>query len=548
MRRSFLSIPILLLLAPLATSQGTGDGGDDAPNNEERITQPGQGPQIPFDEGRWEFWWYYNREPLIGLRPALTALAAGNADVDEPFQEVTRGDREESVVPLLVRAIRDSNPFIRQAAVQALAKSQDPGARPSLFAALRDELFQVRLDSIVALGVWGDTVSLPRLEAIVRDSKRELQERMYAALAIGMIGGPLASESLKQLLPPRVFTEFPIQVQNGIAYAVGLTADPNSVPLLQTLLGEQKIQDFMVRSHLVLSIGRCGTPEAAPVLLAALRSDDMQQRRSAAIALGRLLRKSADKTAVTALAAAAHGDNDLTVRNFCFISLGYVGGKQAAETLRADLAKVTTASRGFVALALGLLGDPESVPLLLTQFQRENDTSLKAALSISLGLHRDSRAAPVLRKALREAKEPVFRGYVALALGLLGDVESIPQLQAAFKGASDVELISNTATALGLLGDRTSAVRLAELAKAEKSEFVRQSLLFAMGLIGDRSAIELLGSVVRQTDEVSYIRGYAVVALGLLSDRQDVRAIARVSTDSNYTIVSDFLNDVFRIL
>ncbi|MFH0945657.1 MAG: HEAT repeat domain-containing protein [Planctomycetota bacterium] len=543
---SLLSLSLLLL--PHANSQGVrpGTGSDDAP--ETGTTQPGKGPQIPFDEGRWEFWWYYNREPHIGLRQALTALEAGKADVDRPFETVTRTDREESLIPTMVGALRDSNPFVRLAAMEALAKTQDPGARPPLFSALHDQLFEVRVESIVALGVWGDSISLPRLESILGDSTRHLQERTYAALAIGMIGGPLAAESLKQRLPPRVFREFPVQVQTGIAYGVGLTRDPDCDPLIRALLEDPAVDDFMVRSYLILSLGKCGNPDSAAVLLAGLKNSDMQFRRSAAIALGILLRKAADETAVKALIGAAHDDNDLMVKNFSFISLGYVGGELAVETLRKDLSRATKASRSFVALALGLLGDPETVPLLLKQFEAENDPSIRGAMAISLGLHRDGRASPDLRKAFQQAKEPVFRGYAALALGMIGDVESIQDIQAAFAGANDVEMIANLATSLGLLGDRTTVEKLSKLAATSKNEFVRQSLLYAMGLIGDRAAISELGKVIGQKDEVAYVRGYAVTALGLLVDREEVRAISQVSSDSNYTIMSDFLSEVFRIL
>jgi hypothetical protein len=44
------------------------------------------------------------------------------------------------------------------------------------------------------------------------------------------------------------------------------------------------------------------------------------------------------------------------------------------------------------------------------------------------------------------------------------------------------------------------------------------------------------------------VRGYAVVGLGSIADPEVVRAIARVSADSNYTIVSNFLDELFLIL
>ncbi len=554
MKRLRFPLLLLALLLPAATATAQAPAAPSAPGvNEEQpdkdgLTHPGKGPQIPFDETRWEFWWYYNREPLIGLRRALVAGAAATVDVDEPFQAVTARDREHSLIPHVVSALRDANPFVRISAVHSLAKTRDPGVRPSLFQALRDEQFLVRLHAILALGVWGETVSLPRLEELVRDKKAELQERMYAGLALGLIGGPQAAECFRGLLSLPAFLEFPTMVQAGLAYGAGLAGGGENAVLVRGLLAERALQDYVVRSYLLLSLGKCGEASDAALLLVELRGNETQLRRSAAIALGSLLRRGADEQAVAALAQAAHEDADVMVRNFSWISLGYIGGDAAVRLLRADLEAETKGYRPFIALALGLGGDPENVPVLLHAFTAESDNSYRGALAVALGLQRDGRAAPALREAFQTAGEPVFRGYAALALGMIGDLESIPDIEGVFASAGDVELMANAATALGLLGARAAAGRIAARIPQEKNEYVRQSLLYALGLMGDRAAIDPLAAVVHTKEEVAYVRAYAVTSLGLLGDAEEVRAIARASRDSNYTIVSDFLTEVFRTL
>src|SRR5690606_10477655 len=119
------------------------------------------------------------------------------------------------LIPRLVQALRDSDPAVRTAAIHALAKTRDPDARLYLFNALNDKEFLVRVQAILALGVWGNTVSLPRLEGILKDGDRELQERLVAAVSIGLIGGPLAAESFKQVLAPKAFVLEPPIVQAG---------------------------------------------------------------------------------------------------------------------------------------------------------------------------------------------------------------------------------------------------------------------------------------------------------------------------------------------
>lgn len=542
-------LAMLLAAAPAAAVRAQdAQTGDEVP--ERRVTQPGKGPQIPFDEARWEFWFYFNREPLVRLRPALLQGAADDAGADVPFRAVTGEDREESLIPRLVAALRDQNPEVRAVAVQALAKTRDPAARPALFGALRDTQYLVRLSAVLGLGVWGNTVSLPRLEEMVRDDTRELQERMYAAVAMGLIGGPLASESFRQFLAAPAFKALPVIVQVGIAYGVGLVADPENAAQLRELLADRDVKDVGVRSSLILSLGKSGAAEDAVSLRELLRAEEVQSRRSAAIALGVLHAASGDQDTTSALVRAAHRDSDVMVRNFAYLSLGRVGGEAALRQLRTDLQEMTKVFRPFIALALGLAGDPESVPVLLRHFNEETDTSYRAALAVSLGLHRDLRGAPDLRKAFRSEGDPVFKGYLGLALGMLGDVESIPHLEKALETAKDVELIPNLATALGLLGSRSSAEKLVPLVERERNEFVKQSLLYSLGLIGDRDAVPALIGEVGGEDEVAYIRGYAVTGLGLLADPHEVRAIARASRDSNYTLEtnSNFLRDLFMTL
>ena len=51
---------------------------DSDPDNQQNIKPtsinfPGSGPEIPFESSLWEFWWYFNRDPLLELKPTLFA-------------------------------------------------------------------------------------------------------------------------------------------------------------------------------------------------------------------------------------------------------------------------------------------------------------------------------------------------------------------------------------------------------------------------------------------------------------------------------------------
>ncbi len=510
---------------------------------------PGKGPQLPFDESRWEFWWYFNREPLIRLRETLFSQQAGQAAVDQPFQKLKQEDRTNDLVRRLVFALKDANPAVRSAAVLALAKTQEPSVRPSLQFALEDKEFTVRIDAILALGVCNNTFFLGRLEEILRDDKQEMQARFHAAIALGLIGGSQTSESFRQLLAPTLFKALPPQVQAGLAYAVGVARDPENVQLVRGLLDDKAVADPHTRAYLALALGKAGTDADLPRVYELLNDGDAQVRRSAVIGLGVRLRKlgaaGAGAEAVKKLIQVARTNDDNMTRNFAYISLGWLAGPEALRFLREELGRVNKSQQSFVALAIGLVGDPESVGPMIKAFEAESDLSTKAAFAISLGLHHDAKAAPALRHAFESAGEPVLKGHIGLALGMVRDNDAVKPIQDAFKNGVDIELLPNLANALGLLGARPAVTDLINRALKETNEFVKQSLLYSCGLIGDRNALGPLGDLVAAEKDVSYVRAYAAAALGLLGEERPVRAIAMLTIDSNYTVRQTFLEQLF---
>lgn len=553
--RSLISVSCGLALGfAVCASTGFGQVSSDDPDPlAKKVTayskEPGKGPQIPFDELRWEFWWYFNREPLIGLREALFDQQAGQAAVDEPFTKLKQEDRAQVLVKRLVFSLRDSNPAVRAQAVLALAKSQEPSARPGIANALEDKEFSVRLAASVATGVWHNTFFLGRLEEMLKNDGLEMQARFNAAIALGLIGGAQTAEAFRQMLSPGPFKALPPQVQAALAYAVGVARENENVPLVRALLDDRAVTDPHARAYLALALGKTGTDADLPRVYQLLSDMDAQVRRSAVIGLGVRLRGTngagASAEAVKQLIAISKNDDDVMTRNFAYITLGYIGGGDAVKHLRDALGRENATQQTFVALALGLTGDADSVSSLLMHFEREADQSAKGAFAIALGLMRDKKAAPALRKAFEAAGEPVLRGHIGLALGMVRDPDSVKPIVSAFAGANDLELIPNLAIALGLLGARPAVTDMIARAKKEPNEYVKQSLLYSSGLVGDASALAPLAALLDSEKEVAYVREYATAALGLLGEERPIRAIAMLTIDSNYTVRQSFLEEIF---
>src|SRR5262245_21071184 len=122
---------------PPGSTTGAGGSGP-TPQNQGRSTpaeresapRPGSVPAILFSEERWEFWWEFNHDAYVNLRPSLlNAPASAAFPKFTPFDADSRG---RVLVPALIELLRDRDEVVRSAAVLGLARLQDPSVLPYL--------------------------------------------------------------------------------------------------------------------------------------------------------------------------------------------------------------------------------------------------------------------------------------------------------------------------------------------------------------------------------------------------------------------------------
>ena len=79
------------------------------------------------------------------------------------------------------------------------------------------------------------------------------------------------------------------------------------------------------------------------------------------------------------------------------------------------------------AIALGLLGDKELVPDLITMLAEAKSLATQAAVSTALGFIGDRRSIDPLVEMLGDKDiTPTARGFAAVALGIVADKELLP--------------------------------------------------------------------------------------------------------------------------
>jgi HEAT repeat protein len=306
-----------------------------------------------------------------------------------------------------------------------------------------------------------------------------------------------------------------------------------------------------------------------PAVTKSLYDGEAEVRSAATIALGKMgfARSMLD---VEKALKDPHPD----VRDGAILALGMVGDDIAATSLREILfdPSIRERTRGFAALALGLLGGEKGAGILLRFLSPESDaeregglrrsTDLQACCVLALGHARAPSAIPALRRmyASPGVVSDVPRACASLSLARLGDRDSIPLL---LKGLRHREsgLRQCAAIALGMVAKPADGAALAALGRAavgDDDASVRSFSIMALGEIGGAGGREVLRSLVdgfrgqedrpfvvlalgiagdkasaplfrRFFREEAQLRGPSVLALGLVGDREaapEIRGVA----------------------
>ncbi|MBU0756366.1 MAG: HEAT repeat domain-containing protein [Planctomycetes bacterium] len=513
---------------------------------EKGISFPGGGPQVAFDHARWEFWWDYNHDPLVGLKSALYRLTPEAGAIDFPFEKVTSKNKIK-LIRFLVNLLRkEQDARIREAAVIALARTHDESVLPWLQFAFEDKDLYVQTISIIALGISQIQGAMPFLDSVFQSDRVSTEIRSYAALSPGLIGGDTGSQFYQKWLDPKMFRGLDRFLQQAVAFGAGLTEDPSLGPYLRSALTEHYADDRITNSYLVLSLGRLKDRAANALLINYLEDKVIDVRRSAAVALG-ITATPSDKDAVESLINKICTDSDNMMRNFCYISLGQIGGEEAEAFLLHQLDEAKRAYLPFVGLAVGLTRNEAYGEKVLKKFKDTKDLNTRSALAVALGLLKCREAVGELRQALDKGGDPIYRGYCALALGMVGDTESVERLTRAYLESNDVELHQFSAMALGLLGDRSITKEMTALLDKSTPDITRLSTSYNLGLIGDQKAIEPLTRIINDRSENERLRSFAVLGLGFLGDERDTPVISKISRNNNYTILDNFIFETFNI-
>lgn len=205
------------------------------------------------------------------------------------------------------------------------------------------------------------------------------------------------------------------------------------------LLERVEDQDRIRREHVIAALGSLGTREAVTPIGRVLRQTGLERRYVAAWALGEI----GDAAAIPVLIAALD-DEDAEVRKYATRSL--IKLDRAALVPLSDFLRSATPRGAAGAIrALGDIGDPSVVPVLLSQSGGAN----RPEVFLALGKLKDPRAEAALIAGLGDRDWRV-RMNAALALGPVGSSAAVPALR---KGLDDEVMVVRewSARSLGVI-------------------------------------------------------------------------------------------------
>lgn len=205
--------------------------------------------------------------------------------------------KETNIVPGLVNALDDKSPAVRAEAVNAMAYYKDKQFVEPLIKKLKDKDPWVRLNAVFSIGELGEkilTVSRAIGSPIKENSKMgseftatdsdKPQEIRYYAPKWGELGGDKSIDSLIELLNDDSDWRYKfIQQEVIITLRKVVASDRKIITILI-----QKANDEYLRAEVIKTLGALNATEAKDILLNATKDSDEKIRKLALEALSRL--------------------------------------------------------------------------------------------------------------------------------------------------------------------------------------------------------------------------------------------------------------------
>ena len=493
-----------------------------------------------------------------GARPEAAAAlleALDDPDANVRFHAIEALGKvaPASAVERLAAIAESSDFFLAFPALDALARINDPAVAPRIVPLLRDEL--VGDEAAEALGQIGDEDVVAPLVAALDRPDASASSIVDALAAIHrryteMFGGGAQIEDLvrrsvsataaKRLIDGAARTSgaslrhFVLvlgwlrgaAVERALTHLLGTPAVHHELieaivrfgaPMVDVLVEQLGRDDLDTRRAAVVALGRIGDARAVPALLALLDENDREVLVAVAGALSRLGDRRAFEPLVRLL-----GHEDLSVRHAAIGALNSIGHPDMAARMRLLIGDPDPVVRESAVKIAGYFGYAPCADGLLERCTDAAEPVRAAALEHVAFLD-DDRVLSALVAAL-ERDTPRARAAAAQALAHVDSPEAAAALRRAVQDP-DPWVRYFGAASLGRLADASALPLLERIARTDPLQHVRIAAVGAIGTLGGSAAADALGALAESADAA--VANAAVRALGAVNATSPLEPLRR---------------------
>ncbi len=461
---------------------------------------------------------------------AVAALTAALHDEDTNVRyhaiEALGKLKATGAVDALVEIAESRDFFLTFAALEALTKIGDARVVPRILALLDDDLLSIPVVNL--LGQLGDDTTVAPLTALlndpygpaeaVADALATLSDRYEAQYGEGRYIADLASREVSPTGVQNLLETLDVpgkEDYRSIALVLGWLKGAGVDRALTRLMGRADLRDEIIEA-----LVRHGSATAG-LLISQLKAEDLEVRRSAVVALGRigdasatpaLVNKLDDKfLAIDAANALAEigdpeavdgllkliGDEDASIRQAAVAALNSVIPPSMSQRIIPLLHDRDPNVRESAVKIAGYFGYPEATSALV-ELSRDPNERVRCAVTEHLPFVEDERVFEVLGHALKE-ETPNVRAAAARALGNMDGQHVVAHL---IEGLADEDVWVRyfSARSLGRHRDEGSVEALKAVVEKDEFNHVRIAALDSLGQIGGPRVVEIVAGLVDDND------------------------------------------------
>lgn len=471
---------------------------------------------------------------LLGARSspnAVDALLGALADPDanvrfHVIESLAKLSPPSAVEPLA--AIAEGHDFfLAFPALDALARINDPAVVPRLLPLLTDDMLGAQAaDALAQIG--DEDAVVPLVEALDRDSAAvssvagalaAIERRYEVRFGAGAHIQQQVRHSMTPAAAQRLIDAVPRlsgASLRSLVIVLGWLRGPAVERALTRLLGSADAHHEAIEA--VVRFG----PQMVDRLVGQLQAEDLDTRRAAVVALGRI----GDARAVAPLAALLDADEELRVPTAG--ALARLGGPLAFRPLLRLLGDANVSVRHAAIAALNSIGHPDMAAEIRRLLDSDDRNLRESAVKIA-GYFGFEACADGLFRCCRDEDEAV-RTAALEHLGYLDDPRALPLLvDALFRDTPRAR--AGAAQALGYVDTPASTVALLT-AIADEDPWVRYFSAISLGRRGDASAIPVLHRLLAN-DGAQHVRIAAAEALGRIGGDSAARLLAPFADDGD---------------